>query len=59
MEGYQAAVAAIADRRGNQEEFLRLALERRLAEDRQQELAQQLGTDALPNTVEVRYSQPQ
>lgn len=59
MEGYRAAISLLADRRGNQDEFLRLALERRTAEDRQAEVAQQLGADLLPGAVEVSPIQPQ
>ena len=52
MEGYQVAVGALADRMGNQAETLRRALEQRAREDRQAQLAREVGADLLPGTVE-------
>lgn len=59
MEAYQVAVAALADRRCTQDEFLRVALERRANEDRQERLAAQAGADLMPGAVDLIPVQPQ
>ena len=53
MEAYQVAVAALADRRGNQDEMLRMIEQRKARDIREQNAAALVGADLLPEAVEV------